>query len=100
VDRAAPSLTAPVVAVAAAVLWLPILLLLLVPVPVGARPPLFVAGLAVSAALALWGGIRGRRALLEDTPSKVRAAVIAWLGLLLGGTTAVFCVWATIGLLA
>lgn len=67
--------------------------------PEGARPAVFLVGVAVTAALALWGGIRARRALLENAPATGHAVAIAWIGLTIGVTAAVFCVWGAVGLL-
>lgn len=68
--------------------------------PEGSRALIFLAGAAVVSALALAAGIAGRRALLADTPSKGRAAILAWCGLMLGLTAGVFSLWALIGVFA
>jgi hypothetical protein len=68
--------------------------------PSGSRAWVFLAGMAVVAALAIRAGVGGRAALLADTPAKGRAAAIAWLGLVVGVTAAIFCLWSVVGLLA
>jgi hypothetical protein len=68
--------------------------------PAGSRAFVFLAGAAAVSALALAAGIAGRRSLLDDTPAKGRAALLAWCGLMLGLTAAVFSLWALIGVLA
>lgn len=95
-----PSLRRPTVAVVGSILWAPVAVGLTAAFPEDARPAVFLAGVAVTSALALWGGIRARRILLEDTPAKARAAAVSWTGLTVGVTAGVFCFWGAIGLLA
>jgi hypothetical protein len=86
--------------VVASLVAVPLTIVAVAPLPTGARPVGFVVGIGVVAALALLGGIGARGALLADSPERLRAGVLAWVGLTLGVTAGVFCVWSAIGLLS
>lgn len=94
-----PGLRRATAFVVAAIVCLPLTVAVVAALPTGRRPLVFLAGIALMSALSLRGGLRARRALLANAPGQVRAAVIAGLGLLLGVTTSVFCVWSAFGAL-
>ena len=92
-----PRLRRATAAVLASLAALPLPIVAAGMAPDRARVPAFVVGTSVVAALALAGGISARRALLEDTPAKVRAVAVSWIGLMLGVTAGIFCLWALAG---
>ena len=69
-------------------------------VPAGARPGVFVAGLAVVATLGVVGGLRARTALLRGVPHTVRTTAIAIVGLTVGAVAAISCLAAAVRVLA
>lgn len=75
----------------------PALVVLLTLTPEGWRLAVYLLGLAGIAAVAIWGGLMARRALLEGTALTWRAVAGAWIGLTLGVTAALFTVWTAAG---
>jgi hypothetical protein len=65
--------------------------------PAGARAPIYVAGLAVTAVVSITGGTLARRALGAGTSLRGRAITGATLGLWLGFTAAIVCFLALVG---
>jgi hypothetical protein len=100
VSTRSPGLRRATAFVVASLVAVPLTIVAVAPLPTGARPAGFVVGMGIVAALALLGGIGARGALLADSPERLRAGVLAWVGLTLGVTAGVFCVWSAIGLLS
>jgi hypothetical protein len=82
--------------VLAAFLAVPVALGVTAVFPQGARPPVFVVGLAVIAGLGVWGGLLARRALLAGTERTGRTILVGIAGLTLGVVAALSCLSATV----
>jgi hypothetical protein len=76
---------------------LPLVLLLVAILPSELRAAAYLGGLAVAAAVSIWGGLLGRGALVAGTDRSGVAIVAAMLGLIVGVTLALLSLW---GLLA
>jgi hypothetical protein len=82
----------------AGVALLPITLLAIGTAPQAARAAIFLLGLAAVAAVSIWGGVRGRRALTVGTTRRPTAMVAGILGLLVGITSALMALLSLAGL--
>jgi len=100
-DRAAPGdLDARVglMLVVVGVALLPITVAAVGLAPQGARAAIFLAGLVATATVSIWGGVRGRRALVSGTAHRASAVVAGIVGLLIGITSALMAVLSVAGL--
>jgi hypothetical protein len=80
------------------VLLLPITLAAVGLSPQDARAAIFLTGLAATATVSTWGGVRARRALLVGTTHRPSAIAGGIVGLLVGGTSALMLILSLVGL--
>jgi hypothetical protein len=59
--------------------------------PTGARPAVFIAGLAVAGTLWIWGGLQARAALIRGVPHTARTIVLGIVAFTMGGVAAIGC---------
>jgi hypothetical protein len=65
--------------------------------PQGARPWIFLTGLALTATVSIWAGFAGRRALGEGTSRTALAVAASGVGFVVGATAALMAVLALAG---